>query len=56
MFIMFRFVGSTWERAASKNFLQIQYKKNANVISIDIPTIAILKFLPFPWEGNFQCI
>jgi hypothetical protein len=34
-------------RATSKTILQILSKKNANLISIDIPTIAILKLLPF---------
>jgi hypothetical protein len=34
-------------RATSKTFLQILSKKNANLISIEILTIAILKFLPF---------
>jgi hypothetical protein len=43
-------------RATSKKFLQILSKKNANLIYINIPTIAILKFLPFMWKWNFQCI
>jgi hypothetical protein len=34
-------------RVASKVFLQILLKKNVNMISIDIPTIAILKFYHF---------
>jgi hypothetical protein len=56
MFIVFGFVGSTWEGQLQKKSYKFYRKKNANLISINIPTIAILKFLPLLWEWNFQCI